>query len=102
VDFEVGSRFAVPGETGEHPVRDRVAKTYRHLNFFQHECEFEVHYREQLREILTPKQPNVGRALLNRWCTNVMRSKVAAMRDVAEMVLKVNSAISTDHCAGGL
>lgn len=38
VDFEVGSRFAVPGQSGEHPVHDTVAKSYRHLNFFQHEC----------------------------------------------------------------
>lgn len=42
VDFEVGSRFAVPGQSGEHPVHDTVTKTYRHLNFFQHECELEV------------------------------------------------------------
>jgi transposase len=42
VDFEVGSRFAVPGASGEHPVHDTVTKTYRHLNFFQHECELEV------------------------------------------------------------
>lgn len=42
VDFEVGSRFAVPGATGEHAVHDTVTKTYRHLNFFQHECELEV------------------------------------------------------------
>ncbi len=42
VDFEVGSRFAVPGQAGMHPVHDTVTKTYRHLNFFQHECELEV------------------------------------------------------------
>lgn len=42
VDFEVGSRFAVSGQPGEHPVHDTVTKTYRHLNFFQHECELEV------------------------------------------------------------
>ena len=42
VDFEVGSRFAMPGATGEHAVHDTVTKTYRHLNFFQHECELEV------------------------------------------------------------
>jgi hypothetical protein len=42
VDLEVGSRFAVPGQTGEHAVRDTVTKTNRHLNFFQHECELEV------------------------------------------------------------
>ena len=42
VDFQVGSRFAVPGEAGEHPAHDTVSKYYRHLNFFQHECELEV------------------------------------------------------------
>jgi hypothetical protein len=38
VDFVAGSRFAVPGVEGEHPVHDTVTKRYRHLNFFQHEC----------------------------------------------------------------
>ena len=38
VDFEPGSRFASEGMAGEHPVHDTVTKTYRHLNFFQHEC----------------------------------------------------------------
>ena len=42
VDFEVGTHFAVPGQSGDHPVHDTVTKTYRHLNFFQHECELEV------------------------------------------------------------
>jgi len=42
VDFEVGSHFAVSGQLGEHPPHDTVTKTYRHLNFFQHECELEV------------------------------------------------------------
>jgi len=42
VDFTAGSRFAVPGVAGEHPVHDTVAKRYRHLNFFQHECFLEV------------------------------------------------------------
>jgi transposase len=42
VDFEVGSRFAVAGSADDHPVHDTVTKTYRHLNFFQHECELEV------------------------------------------------------------
>jgi transposase len=42
VDFKAGSRFAVPGAEGEHPVHDTVAKRYRHLNFFQHECFLEV------------------------------------------------------------
>jgi transposase len=42
VDFEPGSRFAVSGHEGVHPVHDTVSKTYRHLNFFQHECHLRV------------------------------------------------------------
>jgi transposase len=36
IDFVAGSRFAVPGEDGAHPVHDTVSKRFRHLNFFQH------------------------------------------------------------------
>ena len=43
-------------------------------------------YREQLREILTRKQPHVARLLLNRWCSNVLRSKVEPMKEVAQMI----------------
>jgi len=42
VDFEAGTRFAVSGHPGQHPVHDTVTKTYRHLNFFQHECHLQV------------------------------------------------------------
>ena len=42
VDFEPGSRFAVSGHEGLHPVHDTVSKSYRHLNFFQHECHLQV------------------------------------------------------------
>jgi transposase len=42
VDFVAGSRFAVSGVAGTHPVHDTLAKRYRHLNFFQHECYLEV------------------------------------------------------------
>jgi transposase len=42
VDFEVGTHFAVPEQAGDRPLHDTVTKTYRHLNFFQHECELEV------------------------------------------------------------
>jgi transposase len=44
-------------------------------------------YREQLREILSRKQPNVVRALLKQWCANVRRSKVEPMKEVAAMIL---------------
>ena len=40
-------------------------------------------YREQLREILDRKQINVVSAMLKRWCANVRRSKVEAMKKVA-------------------
>ena len=42
VDFIAGSRFALAGVEGQHPVHDTVAKRYRHLNFVQHECFLEV------------------------------------------------------------
>lgn len=42
IDFKAGSRFAVSGHAGEHPVHDTVTKTYRHLNFFQYECHLQV------------------------------------------------------------
>ncbi|HLC35584.1 MAG TPA: ISL3 family transposase [Anaerolineales bacterium] len=42
IDFVAGSRFAVPGVDGAHPVHDTQAKRLRHLNFFQHECYLEV------------------------------------------------------------
>src|SRR5687767_14238717 len=42
IDFQPGSRFAVEGHEGLHPVHDTVVKEYRHLNFFQHECKLRV------------------------------------------------------------
>jgi transposase len=42
IDFKAGSRFAVSGHEGAHPVHDTVTKTYRHLNFFEHECHLQV------------------------------------------------------------
>ncbi|KAI3596420.1 Mobile element protein [Cupriavidus necator H850] len=45
-------------------------------------------YREQLRDILERKQINVVSALLEQWCTNVMRSKVEPMKEVARMIRK--------------
>ncbi|MFP5419027.1 MAG: transposase, partial [Gammaproteobacteria bacterium] len=43
-------------------------------------------YKEQLREILDRKQINVVRAMLEHWCTCVMRSKVEPMKEVARMI----------------
>ena len=43
-------------------------------------------YKEQLREILARKQVNVVRDMLTQWTTNVMRSKVEPMKEVAKMI----------------
>ena len=43
-------------------------------------------YKEQLREILERKQINVVRDMLTQWATNVMRSKVEPMKEVANMI----------------
>lgn len=43
-------------------------------------------YKEQLREILERKQVNVVRDMLMQWATNVMRSKVEPMKEVAKMI----------------
>src|SRR5271168_5254277 len=45
-------------------------------------------YREHLRDILDRKQINVVSAMLKQWCSNVLRSKVAPMREVARMIRK--------------
>ena len=45
-------------------------------------------YREHLREILDRKQINVVSAMLKQWCTNVLRSKVEPMKEVARMIRK--------------
>jgi len=42
IDFKPDGRIPVEGHTGLHPVHDTVVKCYRHLNFFQHECELQV------------------------------------------------------------
>ncbi len=43
-------------------------------------------YKEQLREILERKQVNVVRNMLTQWATNVMRSKVEPMKEVAKLI----------------
>jgi transposase len=43
-------------------------------------------YREGLRAILDRKQINVVASMLKQWCTNVMRSKVVPMKEVARMI----------------
>lgn len=48
LDFKRGSRFEVDG--AQCPVHDTVAKSWRHLNFFQHEC----HLHARVPRVNTP------------------------------------------------
>jgi transposase len=43
-------------------------------------------YREHLRDIRDRKQINLVTAMLRQWCTNVMRSRVVPMKEVARMI----------------
>lgn len=38
IDFTRGTEFKLPGIAGEHKAYDTVEKSWRHLNFFEHEC----------------------------------------------------------------
>ena len=42
LDFKPGTRSKVSGHVGLNPVQATVVKTYRHVNFFQHECHLQV------------------------------------------------------------
>lgn len=48
LSFKRGSRFEVDGVL--HPVHDTVEKTWRHLNFFEHEC----HLHARIPRVKTP------------------------------------------------
>ena len=38
LDFVKGSTFGISGIDGEYKAYDTIEKTWRHLNFFEHEC----------------------------------------------------------------
>ena len=40
IDFEIGNKFTIAGETSAP--YDTVVRTWRHMNFFQHECYLEA------------------------------------------------------------
>lgn len=48
LSFKRGSRFEVDGVL--HPVHDTIEKTWRHLNFFEHEC----HLHARVPRVRTP------------------------------------------------
>jgi hypothetical protein len=72
---------------GEHPVHDTLTKTYRHLNFSQHECVLEV----RTPRVTPPdgtvrlvKPPFAGK--LSRFTLLYALPKVEPMTEVAAMV----------------
>jgi transposase len=42
IDFHRGSRFTLDGRVGDYPAYDTRIVRYRHLNFFQFQCELVV------------------------------------------------------------
>jgi len=50
-------------------------------------------YKEQLREILQGKQPNVVTKTLRSWCGRVRKSLVTRMHEVADMIIRHLDAI---------
>jgi hypothetical protein len=50
VEFMVGTRFAVPGIPGKHPVDDMVRKVYEGMECGHLDCEVEVY----IPRVLTP------------------------------------------------
>lgn len=96
IDFRVGTRF--PLEEGEtaHPVHDTRIKTWRHLNFFQHECYLHVRtprVRTDDGRTIIVLPPWAGKmlgftllfeALLLELCRNMPVHQVAMMTSVSD------------------
>lgn len=96
INFKRGSRF--PQEEGgpDYPVYDTETKTWRHLNFFQHECYLHVRVprvRTDDGRTITVLPPWAGRmlgftllfeALLLELCRNMPVHQVAKMTGVSD------------------
>jgi transposase len=102
LDFKRGSRFCVEDEDGhkrECPVYDTVEKTWRHLNFFQHECYLHVRVpRVETDEgrVIMVMPPWAGKlsgfsllfeALLLQLCKHMPVHQVARMTGVSNFKL---------------
>ena len=99
--YKRGSHFAVDAGEGAatHPVHDTVKKTWRHLNFFQHEC----YLHADVPRVRTPEgrtllvmPPWSGKmagftllfeALLLKLCTHMPVHQVAQMTGVSDFKL---------------
>lgn len=99
IDFTKGSRFPLEEGGPAYPVHDTEIKTWRHLNFFQHECYLHVRtprVRTDDGRTLTVLPPWAGRmlgftllfeALLLELCCHMPMSQVAQMTGVSDTKL---------------
>lgn len=99
INFKRGSRFPLEEGGPDYPVHDTEEKTWRHLNFFQHECYLHVRVprvRTDDGRTMTVLPPWAGRmlgftllfeALLLELCRNMPVSQVARMTNVSDQKL---------------
>jgi transposase len=96
INFKRGQRFPLEEGGTNYPVHDTEEKTWRHLNFFQHECYLHVRVprvRTDDGSVITVLPPWAGRmlgftllfeALLLELCRNMPVYQVARMTGVSD------------------
>jgi len=96
IDFKKGWRFPLSEGGVDYPVHDTEEKTWRHLNFFQHECYLHVRVprvRTDDGRTITVLPPWAGRmlgftllfeALLLQLCRHMPVDQVAKMTNVSD------------------
>ena len=117
IDFKRGWRFPVSEGGSDYPVHDTEEKTWRHLNFFQHECYLHVRVprvRTDDGGTITVLPPWAGRmlgftllfeALLLQMCRHMPVDQVARMTNVSDnklwrmLDLYVEAARFTEDCS---
>lgn len=99
INFKKGWRFPLEEGGPSYPVHDTEEKTWRHMNFFQHECHLHVRVprvRTDEGRTITVLPPWAGRmigfsllfeVLLLELCKNMPVSQVAQMTNVADKKL---------------
>lgn len=96
INFRRGSRFGLEAGGIEYPVHDTEQKTWRHLNFFEHECRLHVRVprvRTDDGRVVMVMPPWAGRmpgftllfeALLLQLCKHMPVSHAARMTGVSD------------------
>ena len=70
IDFPPGSRFACPNcGAADCPAYDTERKTWRHLNFFQHQAYLNARVRYETRGIKASACPGRGRTAASPCCS---------------------------------